>query len=77
MLRTSLAVILALAASPVLAPDTEVEPYRPSGSAAMHGCMMSEAEGGKPMTRMMMGQDRMSMMAKHIEGHLAFLKIRR
>ena len=43
----------------------------------MHGCMMSEAEGGKPMTRMMMGQDRMSMMAKHIEGHLAFLKIRR
>ena len=38
------------------------------------GCMMSEAEGGMPMMRMMMGQNGMSMMAKHIEGRIAFLK---
>src|SRR5215470_8320624 len=68
---TSLAVILALAASPALAADTEGEPHQPAGSAAMPGCMMPEAEGGMPM---MMGQHDMPMMAKHIEGRLAFLK---
>jgi hypothetical protein len=71
---TSLALILALAASPVLAAETGAEQHQPAGSATMPGCMVSEAEGGMPMMRMMMGQDGMRMMAKHIEGHLAFLK---
>src|SRR6516225_7728596 len=66
---TSLALILALAASPVLAAETEPE-HQPASSAAMSGCMMPEAEGGM----MMMGQGGMPMMAKHIEGRLAFLK---
>jgi len=70
---TSLALILALAASPVLAAETEPE-HQPASSAAMSGCMMPEAEGGMPMMRMMMGQGGMPMMAKHIEGRLAFLK---
>jgi hypothetical protein len=71
---TSLALILALAASPVLAAETEAEPQQPTASAAMPGCMMPEAEGGMAMMRMMMGQGGMPMMAKHIEGRLAFLK---
>jgi hypothetical protein len=71
---TSLALIMALAASPVLAAETGAEPHQPAGSAAMPGCMMSEAEGGMSMMRMMMGQNGMAMMAKHIEGRLAFLK---
>ena len=70
---TSLALILALAASPVLAAETEPE-HQPASSAAMSGCMMPEAEGGMPMMRMMMGQGGMPMMTKHIEGRLAFLK---
>jgi LTXXQ motif family protein len=37
----------------------------------MPGCMVLEAEGGMPM---MMSQGGMSIMAKHIEGRLAFLK---
>jgi hypothetical protein len=69
---TSLALILAFVASPKLAADTEAEPHQPVGSAAMPGCMISEAEGGMPMMRMMMGG--MPMMAKHIDGRLAFLK---
>ena len=52
---TSLALILALAASPVFAAETEAE-HRPASSAAMPGCMMPEAEGGMPMMRMMIGQ---------------------
>ena len=40
----------------------------------MSGCIMSEAEGGMPMMRMMMGQNGIPMMAKHMEGRLAFLK---
>jgi hypothetical protein len=68
---TSLALILALAASPVLAAETEAESQQPTASAAMPGCMMPEAEGGMPM---MMSQGGMPMMAKHIEGRLAFLK---
>jgi LTXXQ motif family protein len=68
---TSLALILALAASPLLAAETEAESQQPTASAAMPGCMMPEAEGGMPM---MMGQGGMPMMAKHIEGRLAFLK---
>jgi hypothetical protein len=68
---TSLALILALAASPLLAAETEAESQEPTASAAMPGCMMPEAEGGMPM---MMGQGGMPMMAKHIEGRLAFLK---
>jgi len=71
---SSLAVILALAASPALAADTEAEPQQPTASAAMPGCMMPEAEGGMPMMRMMMGQNGMPMMASHIDGRLAFLK---
>src|SRR6516162_8303794 len=70
---TSLALILALAASPVLAAETEPE-HQPASSAAMPGCMMPEAEGGMPMMRTMMGQGGMPMMAKHLEGRLAFLK---
>jgi len=70
---TSLALILAFVA-PALAADTEAEPHQPAGSAAMPGCMMSEAEDGMPMMRMMMGRHDMPMMAKHIEGRLAFLK---
>ena len=74
---TSLALILALAVSPAVAAETEAEPHQPSGAAAnansMPGCMMSEAEGGMPMIQMMMGQDGMRMIAKHIEGRLAFL----
>jgi hypothetical protein len=73
---TTLALILALAASPVLAAETESDPHHPAGAAAsmMPGCMMSEAEGGMPMMRMMMGQDGIRMMVEHIEGRLAFLK---
>jgi hypothetical protein len=69
---TSLALILALAASPVLAAETEAE-HQPASSDAMPGCMMPEAESGMPMLRMM-GQGGMPMMAKYIEGRLAFLK---
>ena len=69
----SLALILALAASPVLAEETKAEPHQPASSAAMPGWMMPEAEGGMPMLRMK-GQGGMLMMAKHIEGRLAFLK---
>jgi LTXXQ motif family protein len=68
---TSLALILALAASPVHAAETGAESQQPTASAAMPGCMMPEAEGGMPM---MMSQGGMPMMAKHIEGRLAFLK---
>ena len=71
---TSLALILALAASPVLAAETVAEPHHPASSVAMPGCMMPEADSGMPVMRMMMGHDGMSMMAKHIEGRLAFLK---
>jgi hypothetical protein len=71
---TSLALILALAVSPVLAAETEAEQHQPAGAAAMPGCMTPEAEGAMPMMRMMMGQNGIAMMAKHIEGHLAFLK---
>lgn len=70
----SLALIMALAVSPVLAAETEAEEHQPAGSATMPGCMTPEAEGGMPMMRMMMGQNGMPMMAKHIEGRLAFLK---
>jgi hypothetical protein len=61
---TSLALMLALVASPALAADTQPEPHQPAGSAAMP----------MPMMRMMMGHHDMPMMAKHIEGRLAFLK---
>jgi hypothetical protein len=77
---TTLALILALAASPLLAAETESDPHHAAGAAAaanssmMPGCMMSEAEGGMPMMRMMMGQDSIRTMAEHIEGRLAFLK---
>jgi hypothetical protein len=71
---TSLALILALAVSPALAAETEAEQHQPAGSATMPGCMTPEAEGSMPMMRMMMGQNGMAMMAKHIEGRLAFLK---
>ena len=71
---TSLALILALVASPALAADSIAEPHQPAGAAAMPGCMMSEAEGGMPMMRMMMGQNGIPMIAKHMEGRLAFLK---
>jgi hypothetical protein len=73
---TTLALILALAASPMLAAETESDPHHPAGAAAsmMLGCMMSEAEGSMPMMRMMMGQDGIRMMVEHIEGRLAFLK---
>ena len=71
---TLLALILAPALSPVLAAETEAEQRQPAGSATMPSCMTPEAEGGMPMMRMMMGQNDMAMMAKHIEGHLAFLK---
>jgi len=77
---TSLALILALAASPglaaspVLAAETGAEPYHPASSVAMPGCMMPEAESGMPVMRMMMAHGGMSMMAKHIDGRLAFLK---
>jgi hypothetical protein len=75
---TSLALILALAISRAFAAETDAEPHQLSGAAAnansMAGCMMSEADGGMPMTQMMMGQDGMRMIAKHIEGRLAFLK---
>ena len=77
---TTLALILTLAAAPLLGAETESDPHHPAGAAAaanssmMSGCMMSEAEGGMPMMRMMMGQDGIRMMAEHIEGRLAFLK---
>jgi hypothetical protein len=77
---TRLALILALAASPVFGADTESDPHHSAGAVAvsnssmMSGCMMSEAEGGMPMMRVMMGQDGMHKMAEHIEGRLAFLK---
>ena len=76
----TLALILTLAASPVLGAEAESDPHHPAGAAAapnssmMSDCMMSETEIGMPMMRMMMGQHDMPMMAKHIEGRLAFLK---
>jgi hypothetical protein len=78
---TTLALTLTLAAVPLLGAETESDPHHPAGAAAaanssmMPGCMMSEAEGGMPMMRMMMGQDGIRMMAEHIEGRLAFLKM--
>jgi hypothetical protein len=58
--------------------ETEGEPYQPAGAAAnanaTPGCMMSGAEGRMPMMGVMMGRNGMPMMAKHIEGRLAFLK---
>lgn len=57
---TSLALILALAASPVLAAEAGAEPHQ-SGNAAMPGCMTPAVEGGMPMMRMMMGQNGMAM----------------
>ena len=71
---TLLASILAFVASPALAADTQGEPHQPARSATMPGCMTPEAEGGMPMMGMMMGQNGMPMMAKHMEGRLAFLK---
>lgn len=70
---TSLALILALAAFPGLAAETEPE-HQPVSSADMPGCMMPEAESGMPIMRMMMREGGTPMMAKHIEGRLAFLK---
>jgi hypothetical protein len=77
----TLALILTLAASPVLGAEAESDPHHPAGAAAapnssmMSDCMMSETESGMPMMRMMMGQDGIRrMMAEHIEGRLAFLK---
>jgi len=69
---TLLASILAFVASPALAADTQGEPHQPARSATMPGCVTPEAEGGMPM--MPMGQNGMAMMAKHIDGRLAFLK---
>jgi hypothetical protein len=80
--RTTLALTLTLtlAASPLLGAETESGPHHPAGAVAapnssmMRGCMMSEAEGGVPTMRAMMGQDGIRMMAEHIDGRLAFLK---
>ena len=69
---TSFSLILALAS--VHAAESEAEHHQPAGSATTPGCMTPEAEGGMPMMRMMMGQNGMAVMAKHIEGRLAFLK---
>jgi len=71
----TLALILAVAASPLPAAETGSHPHHPGGAAAsmVPGCMMSEAEGGMPMMRMM-SQDGMHVMTEHIEGRLAFLK---
>src|SRR6516162_2740602 len=71
----TLALILAVAASPLPAAETGSHPHHPVGAAAsmVPGCMMSEAEGGMPMMRMM-SQDGMHVMTEHIEGRLAFLK---
>jgi LTXXQ motif family protein len=86
----SFAVILALAAAPVLAQQPQHEEHHPgtappTATAApgpgMPGGMMSGA-GGTPMMGMvqMMGQDgmggmpMMASMAGHVEGRLAFLK---
>jgi hypothetical protein len=62
---TTLALILVLAASPVLAAETDSDPHHPASatvvpnSPLMPGCVMSETEGGMPMMRMMVGQDGM------------------
>jgi hypothetical protein len=77
---TTLALTLTLAAAPLLGAETESDPHHPAGAAAaanssmIPGCMLSEAEGAMPMVGMMMGQDGIRVMAKHIEGRLAFLK---
>lgn len=74
---TTLALTLTLAAVPLLGAETESDPHHRAGAAAAansSGCMMLEAEGAMPMVGMMMGQDGIRVMAKHIEGRLAFLK---
>jgi LTXXQ motif family protein len=77
--------VLALAAAPSFAQQPEHEQHHPAetapaaSAAGMPGAGMG-GPGGMPMTgmmRMMMGQDGMggmAMMAKHVEGRLAFLK---
>jgi len=78
---TTLALILILAASPLLGAETESDPHHSAGAGAaansslIPGCMTWEAESGMPMMRMMMDQDGIRMMAEHIEGRLASLKI--
>jgi hypothetical protein len=53
---TTLALILVAAASPMLAAETESNAHHSAGAAAvphssmMPGCMMSEAEGGMPIS---------------------------
>jgi hypothetical protein len=85
----SFAVILALAAAPVLAQQPQHEEHHPGtapppASAApgpgMPGGSMAGAGGMMGMMRMMMGEDgmggmpMMAAMAGHVEGRLAFLK---
>lgn len=81
----SLATILALVMVPALAEEQHNPAVARPGAAAsapsMHGGMMPRTDGSMPMMgmmRMMMGQDGMGgmrMMAEHVEGRLAFLKV--
>ena len=84
----SLAFVLALAAAPAFAEDSQHDQHHPAAAAPaaapMPGGMpgggmgagMGSGAAGMPMTGMMamMGAEGMSMMAKHVEGHIAFLK---
>src|SRR5215475_10651648 len=76
----SLALILALMAVPALAQQQEHEQHHPEETppaAGMQGPGMQGGAGGMMGMMRMMGQDgmgRMSIMAGHVEGRLAFLK---
>jgi hypothetical protein len=81
---TSLAFVLALAAVPAIADESQHDQHHPVGSPAADmpsgmpgaGMEMRAAAGGMPMMGMMrmMGAHGMAMMAEHVEGRIAFLK---
>jgi hypothetical protein len=72
----SLVLALALAAAPVLADEAQHDQHHPA--AAVPSPTMPMAGSGMPMMEMMramMGQTGMPMMAEHVEGRIAFLKV--
>jgi len=82
-IRSSLVVILALAATPVLAQQEQHEQHHPGAASNMGMSQGMSGAGGMQMMetiRSMMSQDAMgsmgmmAAMAGHVEGRLAFLK---
>jgi hypothetical protein len=79
---TSLAFVLALAAVPAIAEESQHDQHHPETAAPAAGMPsgmsggMGMSAGGMPMMGMMqmMGAEGMQMMAQHVEGRIAFLK---